>query len=135
MVTDIKQMKSLTLAYIGDAVYELYIRTYLLGEGAIKPNSLHQKAITFVSGKAQASVLFHWFDKAFLTEEELSVVKRGRNAKSGSIPKNTSIQIYRYSTGFEALIGYLHLLKNEERLTTLLVDAVKFIEEGDVDNG
>ena len=135
MVMDVKQVKSLTLAYIGDAVYELYIREYLFEEGSVKPNNLHQKAITFVSGKAQAAILFHWFDKDILSEEEVNVVKRGRNAKSGSIPKNTSIQIYRYSTGFEALIGYHHLLKNRERLTTLLDDAVKFIEEGVVDNG
>lgn len=135
MAFDVKQMKSLTLAYIGDAVYELYIREYLLEIGRIKPNDLHQQAITFVSGKAQASVLFHWFDEEFLTEEELAVVRRGRNAKSGSIPKNTSIQIYRYSSGFEALIGYHHLLKSTERLDALLKNAVKFIMEGNVDNG
>lgn len=135
MAFDVKQMKSLTLAYIGDAVYELYIREYLLKVGRIKPNDLHQQAITFVSGKAQAAVLFHWFDKEFLTEEELAVVRRGRNAKSGSIPKNTSIQIYRYSSGFEALIGYHHLLNNTERLDELLTDAVNFVMEGNVDNG
>lgn len=135
MALDVKQMKSLTLAYIGDAVYELYIREYLLGIGGIKPNDLHQQAITFVSGKAQAAVLFHWFDKEYLTEEEMGVVRRGRNAKSGSIPKNTSIQIYRYSTGFEALIGYHHLLDNTERLDVLLTDAVKFIVEGNATNG
>lgn len=135
MALDVRQMKSLTLAYIGDAVYELYIREYLLGIGGIKPNDLHQQAITFVSGKAQAAVLFHWFDKEYLTEEEMGVVRRGRNAKSGSIPKNTSIQIYRYSTGFEALIGYHHLLDNTERLDVLLTDAVKFIVEGNATNG
>lgn len=135
MVLDVKQMKSLTLAYIGDAVYELYVREYLIDRGGIKPHQLHQQAITFVSGKAQAAVLFHWFDREFLTDEEMAVVRRGRNAKSGSIPKNTSIQIYRYSTGFEALIGFHHLLKNSTRLEILLADAVKFIIEGDVENG
>lgn len=128
-------MKSLALAYIGDAVYELHVRDYLLQTGQVKPNQLHQQAITFVSGKAQAAVLFHWFDSHFLTDEELRVVKRGRNAKSGSIPKNTSIQIYRYSTGFEALIGYHYLLKNKERLTELLTEAVLFIIERNGNNG
>lgn len=135
MTRDVKQMKSLTLAYIGDAVYELYVREYLIDQGGIKPNELHQQAITFVSGKAQAAILFHWFDQAFLTDEEMAVVKRGRNAKSGSIPKNTSIQIYRYSTGFEALIGYHYLLNHTERLRTLLTDAVEFVREGNVNNG
>lgn len=135
MAHDVRQMKSLTLAYIGDAVYELYIREYLLSVGGIKPHDLHQRAVSFVSGKAQADVLFHWFDKEFLTKEEAAVVRRGRNAKSRSVPKNTSIQIYRYSTGFEALIGYHHLLGNTERLDQLLIDAVKYIVEGKVDNG
>lgn len=135
MAQDVKQMKSLTLAYIGDAVHELYVRSFLIEKSAVKPHELHQQAIQYVSGKAQAAVLFHWFDEQFLTEEEISVVKRGRNAKSGSIPKNTSIQIYRYSTGFEALIGFHYLLKNEVRLDQLLEAAVKYVVEGNVSNG
>lgn len=129
MTIDVKQMKSLALAYIGDAVYELHVRDYLLRSGQVKPNQLHQQAITFVSGKSQAAVLFHWFDITFLTEEEMRVVKRGRNAKSGSIPKNTSVEIYRYSSGFEALIGYHYLLGNTERLTELLTKAVQIVIE------
>lgn len=135
MVQNVKQIKSLTLAYIGDAVYELHVREYLLEIGEIKPNQLHQQAVKYVAGKSQAAVLFNWFDNKFLTDEEMSVVKRGRNAKSGSIPKNTSVQIYRYSTGFEALIGYHYLLKNKERLTELIGDAIQFVVEGNVKNG
>src|SRR5690625_1714776 len=128
MKQDVKEMKSLALAYVGDAVYELHVREYLLETGQVKPNQLHQKAITFVSGKAQAAVILHWLHAGYLSEEESRVVARGRNAKSGSIPKNTSVQTYRYSTAFEALIGYHYLLKNQERLTELLIKAVQFVE-------
>lgn len=126
---DVKRLKSLALAYIGDAVYELYVREYLIRLGNVKPNQLHQQAITFVSGKAQAAVVSHWLETHFLTEEEEAVVRRGRNAKSQSIPKNVSVQTYRYSTGFEALIGYHYLLKNETRLYELLDQAITFFKE------
>lgn len=135
MTIDVKQMKSLSLAYIGDAVYELHIRNHLLRSGYVKPDHLHQQAITFVSGKSQAAVILHWLETGYLTAEEERVVKRGRNSKSGSVPKNTSVQIYRYSTGFEALIGYHYLQDNQERLQQLLVSAVKFAEERNVSNG
>lgn len=135
MTIDVKQIKSLSLAYIGDAVYELHIRDHLLSAGHVKPNQLHHQAITFVSAKSQATVILHWIKTSYLTGEEERVVKRGRNAKSGSVPKNTSIQTYRYSTGFEALIGYHYLQDNQERLQQLLKDAVKFVEERNVKNG
>lgn len=121
-------MKSLALAYVGDAVYELHVREHLIHSGQVKPNELHQIAVTFVSGKSQANIIWHWLDIDYLTAEEKRVFARGRNAKSGSIPKNISVQAYRYSTGFEALIGYHYLLKNNERLEQLLKDAVEFIE-------
>lgn len=132
MRIDVKQMKSLALAYIGDAVYELHIRNHLLRSGYVKPDHLHQQAITFVSGKSQAAVVQHWIQANYLTDEEERVVKRGRNSKSGSVPKNTSVQIYRYSTGFEALIGYHYLLNHEERLQQLLRNATKYVEERNV---
>lgn len=130
MPLDAKQVNSLALAYVGDAVYEVAVRDFLLRSGQYKPNELHQQAVKFVSGKAQANILFHWFSTECLTEEEMRVVKRGRNAKSGSVPKNTSVQVYRYSTGFEALIGYHHLQENDTRLTELMNMAIKFITEG-----
>ncbi len=135
MAIDVKQMKSLALAYIGDAVYELHIRNHLLSVGYVKPDHLHQQAITFVSGKSQAAVVLHWMKTSYLTDEEERVVKRARNSKSGSVPKNTSIQTYRYSTGFEALIGYHYLQNNQERLQQLLINAVKFVEERNGKNG
>ncbi|WP_269410860.1 Mini-ribonuclease 3 [Lentibacillus daqui] len=130
MELEVKQLKSLALAYMGDAVYEMHIREHLLRSGQVKPNQLHRQAVTFVSAKAQAAIILHWLDINLLTEEEERVVARGRNAKSGSTPKNTNVQTYRYSTAFEALIGYQYLLENKERLHELLSRAVLFIEGG-----
>ncbi len=124
---EVKQMKSLALAYMGDAVYEVFVREYLLKAGQVKPHLLHQQAVKFVSGKGQATVLLHWLDKDILSAEEKQIVSRGRNAKSGSIPKNISIQTYRYSTAFEALLGYHYLAKNEARLNELMEAAVMYI--------
>ncbi|GIO28796.1 Mini-ribonuclease 3 [Ornithinibacillus bavariensis] len=128
MNNDIRLMKSLALAYMGDAVYEVFVREYLLGKGTVKPNDLHKEAITFVSAKAQAAVLLNWLEEKLLTEEEEAIVARGRNAKSGSIPKNTSVQTYRYSTAFEALLGYYYLSKEETRLNELMKQAIDYIE-------
>ncbi|HLS20894.1 MAG TPA: ribonuclease III domain-containing protein [Bacillota bacterium] len=124
----INHLNGLTLAYVGDAVYELYIRQYLIRRGIVKPNDLHQAAIKFVAGKAQAKIVYHFLAKDLLTDDEKRIVLRGRNAKSASIPKNISVQDYRHSTGFEALLGYLYLLDDESRLLQLLKDAVRFIE-------
>ncbi len=128
MNLDVKQMKSLALAYMGDAVYEVHVRNHLLKSGTIKPNQLHKEAVTFVSAKAQASVVLYWIEASVLTDEEERVVARGRNAKSGTIPKNASVQTYRYSTAFEALIGYHYLLNNEDRLNELMTAAVAHVE-------
>ncbi|MUK90451.1 ribonuclease III [Ornithinibacillus sp. L9] len=128
MNLDVKQMKSLALAYLGDAIYEVFVREHLLKQGQVKPQQLHQHAITFVSAKAQATVILYWLEADMLSGEEKSIVNRGRNAKSGSVPKNTSVQTYRYSTAFEALIGYLYLSKQEKRLYELLEKAVYFLE-------
>jgi ribonuclease III family protein len=133
---DEKQLNSLALAYMGDAVFEIYVRHHLLQGGKVKPNQLHKEATKFVSAKAQASILFHLVNQEILTEYETEVMKRGRNAKSGSIPKNTDVQTYRYGTAFEALIGYLYLSKSEERLEELIQISLKFIEakEGGIVN-
>ncbi|HLS08852.1 Mini-ribonuclease 3 [Lentibacillus sp.] len=128
MSLDVRQMKSLALAYMGDAVYEVHVREHLLKTGRVKPNRLHKEAVTFVSAKTQAAIILHWLKTGYLSSEEQGVVTRGRNAKSGTVPKNTSVQTYRYSTAYEALIGYHHLLENTERLTELLNAAVAFVE-------
>lgn len=128
METDIKQMKSLALAYMGDAIYEVYVREHLLEKGSVKPNQLHQEAITFVSAKAQSFVLRDWLENGILAEEEERIVARGRNAKSGSVPKNTDVVTYRHSTAFEALIGFHYLSKNETRLQELINLAIEQLE-------
>jgi ribonuclease III family protein len=126
---DIKQLNAATLAYIGDAIYEVYIRKYLIYSGQVKPNILHKKATMYVSAKAQASVVLKLIETNFLTNEEHGVVMRGRNGKVGTIPKNTDIQTYRYATGYEALIGYLYLLGYEERVDEIIqktIDLIKY---------
>lgn len=106
----------LTLAYMGDSVYENYVRKYLIEQGIEKVNNLQKQAVTLVSAKAQASFLKKLMDNEFLTETELSVVYRARNYKQRRHPKHTDIVTYKHSTAFEALIGYLYLTENFDRL-------------------
>lgn len=115
-----KQLNGLALAYMGDAVYEVYIRHHLLSTGNVKPNKLHQLSKSFVSAKSQAAQLEALIEKDFFSEEEIAVIKRGRNAKSGTVPKNTDVQTYRHSTAFEALIGYLYLQGDIKRINEII---------------
>lgn len=125
---DVKGLGSLALAYIGDAVYEVHIRHHLLLSGQVKPNKLHKEATKYVSAKAQSAVLHYMLEEKLLSEEEEAVVRRGRNAKSGTVPKNTDVQTYRYSTAFEALIGYLYGSRQEERLNELIRISIQYKE-------
>ena len=118
----------LTLAYIGDAYYELKIREYLLEKKLTKVNDLHTNAITFTSAKNQAKALMHLINN-FYSEEEIRIYKRGRNQSSTHKPKYTDIQTYNKSTGFEAVIGYLYLEKNFDRLNNLIETIINFFEE------
>jgi ribonuclease III family protein len=122
-------LNSLALAYMGDAIYEARIRHHLLLKGQVRPNQLHREATKYVSAKAQSYIVHEIMSSGDLTEEEEAVLRRGRNAKSGSIPKNTDVQTYRYSTAFEALLGYLFLMENNERLTELIQISIQLIEE------
>lgn len=115
---EVNQMSPLTWAYVGDAVYELYIRTHLVNSTHLKPHKLHIEAISYVKAKAQADILKKLENS--LTEEEQEIVRRGRNTQTHHIAKNASVQEYMYSTAFESLIGYLYLTGQEERLTQLL---------------
>jgi ribonuclease III family protein len=126
---DAKQLNSLALAYMGDAIYETYVRRHLLYSGKVRPNHLHRTGTTYVSAKAQCKILFQMMDHQLLDEEELAVIMRGRNAKSGSVPKNTDVQTYHYSTAFEALMGYLYLTGKLERLEELIHTAFKYVDE------
>lgn len=123
-----QQLNSLALAYMGDAVFETYVRRHLLQSGRVRPNHLHREGTKYVSAKAQCQILFQILDDALLTEEEKAVVMRGRNAKSATVPKNTDVQTYRYSTAFEALIGYLYLQGEEERMEKLIEQALSYVD-------
>ncbi|WP_409343437.1 Mini-ribonuclease 3 [Paenibacillus sp. MBLB4367] len=112
----------LVLAYIGDAVYEAFVREYVVSLPNHRPNHMHRLATRFVSAVGQAKSLEALMDG--LSQEELDVVLRGRNAKSGSVPKNADVLVYRHSTAFECLIGYLYYSKRFERLQELLRIAV-----------
>ena len=115
---DVNQMSPLTWAYIGDCVYELYIRTELINKTNLKPHKLHIESIKYVKAKAQAEILQNIYEE--LTEEEKDIVRRGRNTENHHLPKNSNVQEYMYSTAFEALIGYLYLTKNNKRLKEIL---------------
>lgn len=115
---EVNLMSPLTWAYVGDGVYELYIRTKLINETNMKPHALHVEAIKYVKAQAQAEILNKIYEK--LTEEEKEIVRRGRNAENHHLPKNANVQEYMYSTAYEALIGYLYLTKQIERLQEIL---------------
>jgi len=120
-----KLMNSTMLAFVGDSYYDLKIRGMLCLQGINKPHRLHQLAVKYVSAHAQASTLKQLMDEDFLTEEEQAVVKRGRNTKSRSIPKNTDVLTYMYSTAFEALIGNLYLSGQQERLDQIVEKSIQ----------
>lgn len=111
---EVNLMSPLTWAYVGDCVYELYVRTKLVNETNLKPHSLHIQAIKKVKASSQAETLNKIYEE--LTEKEKEIVRRGRNAENHHLPKNANIQDYMYATAFEALIGYLYLTKQNTRL-------------------
>lgn len=120
-VTDPNLLNSLALAYMGDAVIEVYVRREIISRsGVSKPHALHARAVAYVSAKSQSKFLHELMDGHFLTEEELNVVRRGRNAKSHSVPRNTDVQTYNFSTGFEALIGTLYFKGENERIDAIM---------------
>ena len=117
---DINTINIIALAYLGDSIYEVYIRESLIKKGIAKVEELTKVATTYVSAKGQATILKDLMDKDLFTKEELDIIKRGRNYKRSSHPKHTDVVTYKYSTGFEALIGYLYLANNKERLAEIL---------------
>ena len=121
---DVNQMSPLVWAYIGDSVYEQYIRDYLVTNTKFKPHKLHIEATKFVKAAAQAKILEQL--EKYLTDEEKEIVRRARNTKNHHLPKNSNIQEYMYATAFEGLIGYLHLSKNKARLTEILKLSLKY---------
>ena len=115
---EINLLSPLTWAYIGDCIYELYVRTNLVNTTKLKPHAMHLKAIEKVKSHSQEENLKKIYD--MLTDEEKDIVRRGRNAKNHHVPKNSNVQEYSYATAFEALIGYLYLTKKNKRLKEIL---------------
>ena len=121
---DARLLNPLVLAFIGDGIYEVFIRTYLVETNReMLVHRLHVKTISFVKAHAQSEFMKGL--QAELTEEELYFYKRGRNAKSGTVPKNADVQEYRTATGFEALIGYLYITEQNQRLNSIFNEILK----------
>lgn len=116
--SDVQMLNPLVLAYVGDSVYDTFVRTLLVSGGYGQVAKLHKMSIEFVKAKAQADILDKISD--MLTADEQDIVRRGRNTKSATIPKNADISDYRYATGFEALIGYLYLTGQIGRLMEII---------------
>lgn len=122
-------LNPLIVAYVGDAVFEVYVRDYLvLEKGIVKTQVLQKEAIKFVSAKAQANFVKIAMEKSWLSEEEVRWYKWGRNTKNRRSPKNTGVVIHNQSTGFETIIGMLHLEKKEERIQEIFNDYCVFVE-------
>ena len=124
---DVCSYSPLALAYMGDAVYEVLIRTRVMNRGSMQVNKMNKKSASLVKAEAQARMIQALQEE--LTEEETAVYKRGRNAHSASSAKNASIRDYRMATGFEALVGYLYLTGQYERLLKLVHDGLERIGE------
>ena len=117
---DVRNINVLVLAYLGDTIYEDYIRRYLIRRGLANVNDLQTESIKYVSAKSQSMFLTKLIDENFFSEEELDVIKRARNNTSKAHPKNTDIITYKLATGLEALIGYLDLIDNKERIDEIM---------------
>ena len=115
---DVRQLSSLSLAFIGDSVYEMFVRTKILSSGSRPARDLHKIAVGYVKAKAQSTAILSILDD--LTEEETEVYKRGRNTNIHTVPKNADMNDYRQATGLEALVGYLYITGQNERLTKVL---------------
>ncbi|MCQ2570006.1 MAG: Mini-ribonuclease 3 [Limosilactobacillus sp.] len=133
-MTDFRQLNGIALAYLGDAVYEVYIREHLLASGLSKPNRLQRQATHYVSAKAQAALIDLMAADELLTDEEWQFYKRGRNAKSYTHAKNTSVLTYRQSTGFEALVGLLQSSGQTERVAQLAAWCIEQVDKGRLEN-
>lgn len=118
-----RRLNPLQLALIGDGVYEIFVRNYILSNNIdLSAHKIHVKAIGYVKAKSQ-SLIMHKIEE-ILKDEELYIYKRGRNSKSATVPKNADVRDYRNATGFEALIGYLYLIGDKDRLSEILNTSV-----------
>ena len=131
---DVQTTSPLILAYIGDCLYDLAVREYMVSNFPGVVNAVNQKKTTFVCAHAQSEIMGYLIGQGVLTDEEMSVYRRGRNQKSATHSKNSSIQEYRRATGFEALIGYLYLTEQYERMIDLEARGIAHLQElaGDI---
>lgn len=124
--SEARMLNPLQLALIGDAAYEIFIRNYILSKNTeLSAHKIHVEAIKYVKAKAQSDIILNL--EEHLTEEELSIYKRGRNTKSFTVPKNADVRDYRTATGFEALVGYLYLTNQKQRLEFVFNKSIEII--------
>ena len=121
----VNEINVLVLAYLGDSIYEVYVREFLVKKGIANVNDLQTESIKFVSAKAQAEILKELVEKNYFNDEELSVIKRGRNYKCGRHPKNCDVVTYKYATAFETIIGYWYLENKKERIDKMMFEILK----------
>lgn len=124
---DLGTISMQTLAFIGDSVYNVYIRTYLASVSNVQTGKLHVKSIKYVSARGQAKTIDKLIDS--LSEEEINIYKRGRNTNIHTVSKNVDVVEYKKSTGFEALIGYLYITKNTKRLEEIVKFSIDYINK------
>lgn len=117
---EIKEINALTLAYLGDSIYEIYIRRYLINKGISKVKELQTEAIKYVSANGQAKYLKELLERNYFSEEEINIINRGRNHKGNRHPKGCDIVTYKYATGFETLIGHLYLENKFDRIDEIM---------------
>lgn len=125
---DYNQINGLTLAYVGDSVYETYVRSYLINKGLYNVNNLNKLAKNFTSSISQKEIVYYLIDNNYLNDEELQIYKRGRNSRVKSIRHNVDINTYLSATGFEAVIGYLYLNSNIKRLEEIIKIILEYKE-------
>lgn len=114
------EINPIVLAYLGDSIYEYYIRSFLIKSGVSNVKDLQEQAVSYVSAVAQKEKLMYLLENNLLTEEEVAVMKRARNSKVNHHPKNCDVTTYNYATGFEAIFGYLDLMNKKERIEELI---------------
>lgn len=126
---DLKKINILVHAYLGDSIYEVYVREHIIKKNPnMKVNKLHRMAINYVKAEAQYEIVMKLKEEELLSEEEWGIVLRGRNS-SQNAPKNAIISHYKYATGFEALIGYLYLLGKKDRIEEIFEFAIDYVEK------
>jgi len=128
---DAHQLSPLVLAYIGDAYYEMVVRTYVVSEGNMQVEKLHKKVTGIVKASSQAAIARYYIDTDEFTDDELAVFKRGRNSKSHTMPKNAEPADYRRATGLEAVIGYLYLEGQDKRASELILKGIEYLAKPD----